>query len=398
VRRASAASPEARRARPRPRGAPGIARRTRPRPRPALAKPPRTCRRPPRGPAKARRTRPRPRRGPSEPGRTRPRPSRAWAEAPRIRLRPPRTLGEARHTPRQSPLGSAGAALTRPRPRRASAKAARGHRRASPTPADATLIPARATLIRARPSLTRPGGRHTRPRRFVGPSDGPRSRRPPLLLSADPGLRPARTSRTPGNHTQFLRGQHAILRRRRELVGTVARLRADRRALRHVQPSLGAVCSSLLNEERSRLEEVPCSAIRVERTLSEDEEEEPKGEKERAVPIIPQLQDVLREAIEGKPATARVVVTRNGTTPRRQHVLSKVVALQRSLGMERTWSVHALRHAFCSHLVRVGVGVEAVRALAGHSSIRVTNRYVHATGADLQGAMERGFAAVVTTR
>jgi site-specific recombinase XerD len=53
--------------------------------------------------------------------------------------------------------------------------------------------------------------------------------------------------------------------------------------------------------------------------------------------------------------------------------------------------VHALRHAFCSHLVRVGVGVEAVRALAGHSSIRVTNRYVHATGVDLRSAMGRGF-------
>ena len=32
-----------------------------------------------------------------------------------------------------------------------------------------------------------------------------------------------------------------------------------------------------------------------------------------------------------------------------------------------------------------------VRALAGHSSIRVTNRYVHATGTDLRGAMDRGF-------
>jgi site-specific recombinase XerD len=45
----------------------------------------------------------------------------------------------------------------------------------------------------------------------------------------------------------------------------------------------------------------------------------------------------------------------------------------------------------------VGVGVEAVRALAGHSSIQVTNRYVHATGTDLRGAMDRGFAPVVVT-
>jgi integrase len=95
--------------------------------------------------------------------------------------------------------------------------------------------------------------------------------------------------------------------------------------------------------------------IRVVRTLSEDEEEEPKGDKERTVPVVPQPS--------------------KGTTPRRQHVLSRVVEHQRRLGMARIWSVHALRHAFCSHLVRVGVGVEAVRALAGHSSIQVTNRY-----------------------
>lgn len=133
--------------------------------------------------------------------------------------------------------------------------------------------------------------------------------------------------------------------------------------------------------------------IRVVRTLSEDEEEVPKGEKERTVPIVPQLAEVLRRHVTGKAPDARLVVTRRGTTPRRQHVLGKLVALQVRLGTRRAWSVHALRHAFCSHLVRVGIGVEAVRALAGHSSIRVTNRYVHATGADLLGAMERGFRA-----
>jgi site-specific recombinase XerD len=84
-------------------------------------------------------------------------------------------------------------------------------------------------------------------------------------------------------------------------------------------------------------------------------------------------------------------VTGAGATPRRQHMLGKLVALQWRLGTRRLWSVHALRHAFCSHLVRVGIGVEAVRALAGHSSIRVTNRYVHATGVDLRRAMGRGF-------
>jgi integrase len=133
--------------------------------------------------------------------------------------------------------------------------------------------------------------------------------------------------------------------------------------------------------------------VRVVRTLSEDEEEQPKGDKDRTVPIVPQLDAILRTAVEGKGPGDRIVITQVGTTPTRQAVLTKLVALQRRLGRSQTWSVHALRHAFCSHLVRVGIGVEAVRALAGHSSIRVTNRYVHATGADLRSAMERGFHA-----
>jgi integrase/recombinase XerC len=137
--------------------------------------------------------------------------------------------------------------------------------------------------------------------------------------------------------------------------------------------------------------DLDAGVIRVVRTLSADEEEQPKGDKQRIVPIVPQLAGVLRDVVEGKEADARVVLTSRGTTPCRQHVLSRLVELQEREGAKQTWSVHALRHAFCSHLVRVGVGVEAVRALAGHSSIRVTNRYVHATGADLHGAMARGF-------
>jgi integrase len=138
--------------------------------------------------------------------------------------------------------------------------------------------------------------------------------------------------------------------------------------------------------------------LRVSRTLSEDEEETPKGEKERCVPIVEQLKPILVEAMEGKKPRERILQTRNGTSPKRQHPLLALVALQKKLGMERHWSMHALRHAFCSHLIRVGTGVEAVRALAGHGSIRVTNRYVHANAADLRQAMQRGFGSRLVTR
>ena len=44
---------------------------------------------------------------------------------------------------------------------------------------------------------------------------------------------------------------------------------------------------------------------------------------------------------------------------------------------------------FLSALVRGGANLEAVRELAGHSKLLTTQRYVHATGADLRDAISR---------
>lgn len=38
---------------------------------------------------------------------------------------------------------------------------------------------------------------------------------------------------------------------------------------------------------------------------------------------------------------------------------------------------HTLRHTFCSRLVQAGVSIYVVRQLAGHSSVRTTERYAH---------------------
>lgn len=44
---------------------------------------------------------------------------------------------------------------------------------------------------------------------------------------------------------------------------------------------------------------------------------------------------------------------------------------------------------FLTALVRGGANLEAVRELAGHSKLHTTQRYVHATGADLRDAIGR---------
>jgi site-specific recombinase XerD len=65
------------------------------------------------------------------------------------------------------------------------------------------------------------------------------------------------------------------------------------------------------------------------------------------------------------------------------------------MGVRRAWGVHAMRHAFCSHLVRVGVSLKAIQDLAGHSSLAITNRYVHAAAMDLKDAVTKGFGGPI---
>jgi integrase len=128
--------------------------------------------------------------------------------------------------------------------------------------------------------------------------------------------------------------------------------------------------------------------ILVRRGMSEDVSLTPKGRHERVVPMVAELEARLKEAVRRKLPKARVVVTDNGDTPRRQHVLTRFKAfLKRTSLKER--SFHSLRHHFITELVRRGAGLEAVRVLAGHSKLDMTQRYAHATAEDLRAAIAK---------
>jgi integrase/recombinase XerC len=83
-----------------------------------------------------------------------------------------------------------------------------------------------------------------------------------------------------------------------------------------------------------------------------------------------------------------VLTNAQGRTPGRQHVLTVIKALQARHGLKER-SFHSLRHYFCSVLIRNGASVEAVRVLAGHSKLDITQRYVHANAADLTAAIAK---------
>jgi integrase len=128
--------------------------------------------------------------------------------------------------------------------------------------------------------------------------------------------------------------------------------------------------------------------ILVRRALSEDISLTTKSGRERVVPLVPVLEARLREAVKGKLPLARIVVWPDGVTPRRQEVLYQFWKHLRERGIRR-WSFHSLRHHFISELVRRGASLEAVRVLAGHSKLEMTQRYAHATAADLRSAMDK---------
>jgi integrase len=80
------------------------------------------------------------------------------------------------------------------------------------------------------------------------------------------------------------------------------------------------------------------------------------------------------------------VLDDGGRTPRRQEVLHQFKRFLRRNGSKER-SFHSLRHYFISELMRCGA--EAVRVLAGHSKLEMTQRYAHAAGADLRAAIDR---------
>lgn len=128
--------------------------------------------------------------------------------------------------------------------------------------------------------------------------------------------------------------------------------------------------------------------LHVRRAFSEQKLVVPKGNRQRTVPMLPELAEILRLAVADKLPRALVVTDRKGQPIRRQHFLRALKTAEKKLGLEQWWS-HALRHYFCSALARGGANIEAVRALAGHRNVATTQRYVHATGGDLHAAIRK---------
>jgi integrase/recombinase XerD len=122
-----------------------------------------------------------------------------------------------------------------------------------------------------------------------------------------------------------------------------------------------------------------------------------KGRKERAVPLWPSTQKLLRRWMKSTPGSgdAPVFTNRDGKPLSRSGVRQRLdLAVQKasercaSLALRRV-SPHTIRHTTAMHLLKAGVDLTVIALLLGHEDPSTTHRYLESDLALKEAALRR---------
>ena len=148
---------------------------------------------------------------------------------------------------------------------------------------------------------------------------------------------------------------------------------------------LAAVTGMRCGEVRGLLKEnVYADYVVVEHSYSDREKlKSTKSGKVRVVPIPPELAVQLRNT----PNNGPYVFSYTGTTPLTQSTIGdKLKQHMKDCGIDSQFlglSFHSFRHFFNTQLVANGVEENKILAVVGHSSVKMTQHYLHLEAGDL---------------
>ena len=110
-----------------------------------------------------------------------------------------------------------------------------------------------------------------------------------------------------------------------------------------------------------------------------------KSKKSRFIPMSYVLQCQLFDL--KKTSTSEYVFVNPQTGKPFNNIRRSFLRAVKEAGL-KDMSIHSLRHAFASNLVRTGVSLYVVQRLLGHSSLKMTQRYAHIQDDHLETAIE----------
>ncbi len=111
--------------------------------------------------------------------------------------------------------------------------------------------------------------------------------------------------------------------------------------------------------------------------------EQGKGNKDRYTLLPQRVSEACARyvAVYGRHSDWLFPQRRNPERPMDDTSAQKVYyAAKREAEVEKQGGIHALRHAFATHLLEAGCDLPTIQRLMGHGTITTTMRYLHVTG------------------
>jgi integrase/recombinase XerD len=102
-----------------------------------------------------------------------------------------------------------------------------------------------------------------------------------------------------------------------------------------------------------------------------------KGAKDRLVPLSPTLLEQLRAYWRLYRPADWLFAGRTGAPLSPTSLQQAFTQAKRQAGVTQVGGIHGLRHAYATHQLAAGLGVERLQRLMGHANIQTTRRYVH---------------------